>query len=92
MYRSLLAECNYIHRDNPLEDVQLGTCSMGSWTHECGCRRIWFNHLGQMHRNRQTKTSLPGRPSGPPLDVITRRPVHGVDRRQCKRDPYLYSY
>lgn len=65
-------------------------CSTGSWTHECGYRRIWFSHLGQRHQNRQT--SLPGRPSGSPLDVITRRPVHGVDRRQCKRDPYLYSY
>lgn len=59
---------------------------------QCGYRRIWFSRLGQIYQNRQTETSLPGRPSGPPLDVITRRPVHGVDRRQCKRDPYLYSY
>lgn len=30
MYRSLLAECNYIPWDNPLEDAQLWTCSMAA--------------------------------------------------------------
>lgn len=59
---------------------------------ECGYRQNLVQPLGADAPNRQTKTPLPGRPSGPPLDVITSRPVHGVDRRQCKRDSYLYSY
>lgn len=89
MDRRWLAECNYIHWDNPsLEQGHLPTaaepaaCS-GEREEDVTMGGIWSGHLGPTPKT--DKPPLPKRPSGPPPDVITRRQVHGVGRGQSAK-------
>lgn len=88
-----LAECNYIHRDDPSEELGQVPMAADSAAH-MNKPEAWLGmEFGLATWDQSPKTHkplLPRRPSGPPPDVITHRQVHGAGQgHRVQKEPLL---
>lgn len=93
MDRRWLAECNYIHRDDPSEELGQGPMATDSVAH-MGKLEAWLGvEFGLATWDQSPKIHkplVPRRPSGPPPDVITHRQLHGAGQgHRVQKEPLL---